>query len=74
MQSNILFNYITDVLLQLTLLINSDLFCIGNPSCYTNGTYTWYLGYCFMQKIERLVALGNRITVPFQIDIRYVLP
>jgi hypothetical protein len=34
---------------------------IGNPSYYTNGTHTRYLDNCIMQKIERLVALGNNI-------------
>lgn len=41
------------------LLITFIHFHTGYSSCYTNGTYTWYLGYCFMQKVERLVALGN---------------
>jgi hypothetical protein len=34
---------------------------LGNPPCYQNGPYTRYLGYCFVQKIKRLVALGNSL-------------
>lgn len=32
---------------------------IGDTSGYPNGSWTCYLGYCFMQKAEGLVALGN---------------
>lgn len=32
---------------------------IGDPSCYSYGTWANYLDYCSMQKVERLVALGN---------------
>lgn len=31
----------------------------GNPAGYSNGTWTQYMDYCFVQKIKRLVALGN---------------
>lgn len=36
-----------------------EFYSVGNSSCHSNGSGTWYLGDCFVQKIERLVALGN---------------
>ena len=44
--------------LLVTVLINWVYFT-GYSSCYANGTYTWYLDYGFMPKVERLVALGT---------------
>ncbi|KAL3575242.1 hypothetical protein D5086_023343 [Populus alba] len=44
----------------LVLLVTRDITGFGNPPCYENGPYTRYLGYCFVQKIKRLVALGCR--------------
>lgn len=48
-----------------SFLMSLICFCAGYSSCYSDGTYTWYLGYCFMQKVERLVALGRCNLTPY---------
>ena len=55
---NILLKY-GYVVLKLALALTLICISSGYSTNYTNGTYTGYLGYRFMQKVERLVALGN---------------